>query len=93
MPEVVSKMEQRYDVVTKVMRDRFTITDVANTFNVSRQTVDRWLAKYEEGDLRHSPMRRIDHNAFPTRWRGRSRSRSWTRDATTSGDPSASSTS
>jgi transposase len=44
-------MEQRYDAVTMVMRDGFSITDVAAKFNVSRQTVYRWLAKYEEGGL------------------------------------------
>ena len=44
-------MEQRYDAVTMVMRDGFSITDIAAKFNVSRQTVYRWLAKYEEGGL------------------------------------------
>ena len=47
----ISKMEQRYDAVTMVMRDGFSITDVAAKFNVTRQTVYRWLAKYEEGGL------------------------------------------
>ena len=47
----ISKMEQRYDAVTMVMRDGFSITDIAAKFNVSRQTVYRWLAKYEEGGL------------------------------------------
>ncbi|HEY5104787.1 MAG TPA: helix-turn-helix domain-containing protein [Acidimicrobiales bacterium] len=44
----ISKMEQRYDAVTLVMRDGFSITEIAAKFNVSRQTVYRWLAKYEE---------------------------------------------
>jgi transposase len=44
-------MEQRYDAVTMVMRDGFSITDIAAKFNVTRQTVYRWLAKYEEGGL------------------------------------------
>jgi transposase InsO family protein len=44
-------MEQRYDAVTMVMRDGFSITEIAAKFNVSRQTVYRWLAKYEEGGL------------------------------------------
>jgi transposase InsO family protein len=44
-------MEQRYDAVTMVMRDGFSITDIAAKFNVSRQTVYRWLAKYDEGGL------------------------------------------
>ena len=47
----ISKMEQRYDAVTMVMRDGFSITDVAAKFNVTRQTVYRWLAKYERGGL------------------------------------------
>jgi transposase InsO family protein len=47
----ISKMEQRYDAVTMVMRDGFSITEVAAKFNVSRQTVYRWLAKYQEGGL------------------------------------------
>lgn len=47
----ISKMEQRYDAVTMVMRDGFSITDIAVKFDVSRQTVYRWLAKYEEGGL------------------------------------------
>ena len=46
-----SKMEQRYDAVTMVMRDGFSITEIAAKFNVSRQTIYRWLAKYEEGGL------------------------------------------
>ena len=44
-------MEQRYDAVTLVMRDGFSITEIAAKFNVSRQTIYRWLAKYEEGGL------------------------------------------
>ena len=47
----ISKMEQRYEAVTMVMRDGFSITEVAAKFNVSRQSVYRWLAKYEEGGL------------------------------------------
>ena len=47
----ISKMEQRYDAVTMVMRDGFSKTDVAAKFNVTRQTVYRWLAKYERGGL------------------------------------------
>ncbi len=47
----ISKMEQRYDAVTMVMRDGFSITEIAAKFNVTRQTVYRWLAKYEEGGI------------------------------------------
>jgi transposase InsO family protein len=55
-------MEQRYDAVTMVMKDGFSITDIAAKFNVTRQTVYRWLAKYEEGgsealaDESHRPL-------------------------------------
>ena len=45
----ISRKEQRYDAVTMVMRDGFSITDIAAKFNVSRQTVYHGLAKYEEG--------------------------------------------
>jgi transposase len=44
-------MEKRYGAVTMVMRDGFSITDIAAKFNVTRQTVYRWLAKYEAGGL------------------------------------------
>lgn len=47
----LSKMEQRYDAVLGVLRDGFTVTEVAQKFNVSRQTVHMWLARYEEGGL------------------------------------------
>ena len=47
----ISKMEQRYDAVTMVMRDGFSVTEIAAKFNVTRQTVYRWLAKYEAGGL------------------------------------------
>lgn len=47
----ISKMEQRYDAVNMVMREGFSITDIAAKFNVSRQTVYRWMAKYQEGGL------------------------------------------
>ncbi len=84
----VSKMEQRYDAVTMVMRDGFSITEIAAKFNVSRQTVYRWLAKYEEGGLEAlSPTRPTGPITCPTRCRARSRCRSSTcDDAITSGD-------
>ena len=47
----LSKMEQRYDAVLGVIRDGFTVTEVAQKFGVSRQTVHAWLARYEEGGL------------------------------------------
>ncbi len=44
-----SKMEQRYDAVLGVIRDGFTVTEVATKFGVSRQAVHAWLKRYEEG--------------------------------------------
>src|ERR1019366_9571086 len=46
----ISKMEQRYDAVKMVM-DGFSVTEIAAKFEVSRQTVYRWMAKYEEGRI------------------------------------------
>jgi transposase-like protein len=40
-----SKMEQRYDAVLGVLRDGFSVTEVARKFNVSRQSVHAWLAR------------------------------------------------
>jgi transposase InsO family protein len=44
-----SKMEQRYDAVLGVIRDGFSVTEVAQKFGVSRQSVHSWLQRYEEG--------------------------------------------
>ena len=46
-----SKMEQRYDAVLGVIRDGFTVTEVATKFGVSRQAVHTWLKRYEAGGL------------------------------------------
>ena len=46
-----SKMEQRYDAVLGVIRDGFTVTEVATKFGVSRQAVHLWLQRYREGGL------------------------------------------
>ena len=46
-----SKMEQRYDAVLGVIRDGFTVTEVAQKFGVSRQSVHTWMQRYEEGGL------------------------------------------
>ena len=47
----LSKMEQRYDAVLGVIRDGFSVTEVAAKFGVSRQSVHAWLARYEAGGL------------------------------------------
>ena len=46
-----SKMEQRYDAVLGVIRDGFSVTEVAQKFGVSRQSVHTWLQRYEGGGL------------------------------------------
>jgi transposase InsO family protein len=46
-----SKMEQRYDAVLGVIRDGFTVSEVASKFGVSRQAVHSWLQRYKEGGL------------------------------------------
>jgi transposase len=43
-------MEQRYEAV-RMVQDGFTITEIAAKFNVTRQSVYRWMAKYQEGGL------------------------------------------
>ena len=47
----LSKVEQRYDAVLGVIRDGFSVTEVAQAFGVSRQTVHAWVARYERGGL------------------------------------------
>jgi transposase len=44
-------MEQRYDTVLGVVRDGFTVSEVALKFGVSRQSVHTWMKRYEEGGL------------------------------------------
>ena len=47
----LSKMEQRYDAVLGVIRDGYSVREVAEAFGVSRQSVHAWLARYENGGL------------------------------------------
>jgi transposase InsO family protein len=46
-----SKMEQRYDAVMGVIREGFTITEVAQKFGVSRQSVYTWMQRYQHESL------------------------------------------
>jgi transposase InsO family protein len=46
-----SKMEQRYDAVVAVVRDGLSVSEVATKFGVSRQSVYRWMARYEQEGL------------------------------------------
>jgi transposase InsO family protein len=62
----LSKLEQRYDAVLGVIRDGYSVKEVAEAYGVSRQSVHAWLARYEKGGLpaladrshkpRHSPL-------------------------------------
>ncbi|MDQ1460822.1 MAG: hypothetical protein QOI08_2306 [Actinomycetota bacterium] len=47
----LSVMEQRYQAVLAVVRDGWTVTDVAEKWGVSRQSVHAWLARYRDGGL------------------------------------------
>jgi len=47
----LSKVEQRYDAVLAVIRDGLTISEAAVAYGVSRQTIYRWMRRYEEGGL------------------------------------------
>ena len=44
-------MQQRYDAVLGVIRDGLTVTEVAEAYGVSRQTMYLWLKRYEGGGL------------------------------------------
>jgi transposase InsO family protein len=47
----LSKVEQRYDAVLAVIRDGFSVTEAAEKYGVSRQSLYRWMARYEAGGL------------------------------------------
>jgi len=47
----LSKVEQRYDAVLAVIRDGLTVSEAAIAYGVSRQTIYRWMRRYEEGGL------------------------------------------
>ena len=44
-------MEQRYQAVLAVVQDGWKIVEVADRLGVSRQTVHRWIARYEQDGL------------------------------------------
>ncbi|WP_377643179.1 IS481 family transposase [Oryzobacter terrae] len=47
----MSVAEQRYKAVLAVISDGRTVTEVAASWQVSRQSVHSWLARYEDGGL------------------------------------------
>ncbi len=63
----LSVMEQRYQAVSFVVHDGESVVEVARRFNVSRQTVHAWLARYERGGLAALAVRG-GHNTVGTRW-------------------------
>jgi transposase InsO family protein len=44
-------MEQRYDAVVAVIRDGLAVSEVAAKLGVSRQSLYRWMARYETGGI------------------------------------------
>ena len=51
MLKEISKVEQRYDAVLMVIRDGFTVSEVARKIGVSRQSVYSWMARYDAEGL------------------------------------------
>ena len=48
---VLGVVEQRYEAVMAVLRDGHTVVDVAERFGVARQSVHRWIRRFEAGGL------------------------------------------
>jgi DNA invertase Pin-like site-specific DNA recombinase len=40
-------VEQRYEAVKEVLADGLSVTEVAVRYGVARQTVHRWIARYQ----------------------------------------------
>lgn len=68
-----SLMEQRYDAVVAVIRDGMTVSEVALKLGISRQSLHRWMARYEAGS-RPSRIDRIARDGCRTRCGSTSRS-------------------
>ena len=47
----LSVAEQRYQAVLAVIGEGSTVSEVAGRWDVSRQSVHAWLARYEAGGL------------------------------------------
>jgi transposase InsO family protein len=64
-------MEQRYDAVLAVVRDGLSVGEVAAAFGVTRQSIYRWMRRYEDdglpalGDRSHRPHS-CPHQLSPT---------------------------
>jgi transposase InsO family protein len=82
----LSVAEQRYKAVLAVVADGRTITEVAASWGVSRQTLHAWLARYEDSGLEgladrsHRPAscpHQIDPDAEVAVWEMRRAHRGW----------------
>ena len=52
--------EQRYKAVLAVISDGRAVTEVAASWEVSRQTLHTWLARYEDGGLEAFELSDLD---------------------------------
>ncbi len=64
----LSKVEQRYDAVLSVIRDALTTSEAAIASGVSRQSVYRWMQRYEGGGLPGRPLHPLAHFESAGRW-------------------------
>ena len=48
---VMGVVEQRYEAVMAVLRDGLTVVEVAERLGVARQSVHRWIRRFESGGL------------------------------------------
>lgn len=69
--------EQRYKAVLAVVGDGRSITEVAASWGISRQTLHTWLARWESGGLEGLVDRHIGRCPVPISSMRASRSRSW----------------
>ena len=65
---VLARVEQRCDAVIGVIRERLKVTEVAEAYGVSRQSVHSWLARCEAEDYRLWPIEAIDLKPLPSKW-------------------------
>jgi transposase-like protein len=61
-----SKVEQRYVAVMGVIKDGLAVTEVAEKFGVTRQSVHTWLRRYEAAGSKRSKTARTGCEASPT---------------------------
>jgi len=64
----LNKMEQRYDAVLAVVRDGLSVGEVAAAYGVTRQSIYRWMQRYEEGGLPALAERSHRPQSCPVAW-------------------------